>query len=214
MDIKYLGLSSFRISGKTTSIVTDPYDPKMVGLKFPKVSAEIVCVTHDHGDHNQVQLVDDVRKVVNGPGEYEISGVSILGMPSFHDDKRGAERGKNTIYSIEVDKVNICHLGDLGHKLTEKEVEKIGDVDVLMIPVGGEYTINSDQAVELVRSIEPKIILPMHFFADGMNSEVFGKLSKVDEFVNDLGIKVEKDKKLVIKAGQIPEEQFVFLFEN
>src|SRR3989344_7397522 len=103
MDISYLGHSSFLISGKSSKVVTDPFDPKMVGLKYPKVSAQIVTISHDHEDHNKQELVTEVKKVINGPGEYEIEGISILGYSSFHDDQKGQKRGKNIIYVIEVD---------------------------------------------------------------------------------------------------------------
>src|SRR4030043_2410474 len=103
MDISYLGHSSFRIKGKNASVVTDPFDSQMVGLKFPSVEADIVTVSHDHNDHNQSQLVKGVKRVVAGPGEYEIMGVSIIGIPSYHDSEKGAARGKNIIYVYKID---------------------------------------------------------------------------------------------------------------
>ena len=163
MEIYYLGHSSFRIKGKSASIVTDPFDPKMVGLKYQGVTGDIVTISHDHTDHNQVSQVSEVKKIVTSPGEYEIMGVSIIGLSSFHDDAQGADRGKNTIYVFEIDEMRICHLGDLGHTLNEKLVEEIGDIDILMIPTGGEYTINSETAVAVVQGIEPRIIIPMHY---------------------------------------------------
>ena len=117
MDITYLGHSSFKIKTKTATIITDPFDPQMVGLKYSGVEGEIVTVSHAHADHNATGKVAGVKKIVEGPGEYEISGVSIMGFPSFHDNKEGAERGKNTIYVIEADGLRLAHLGDLGHTI-------------------------------------------------------------------------------------------------
>jgi L-ascorbate metabolism protein UlaG (beta-lactamase superfamily) len=214
MDITFLGHSSFRLKGKTASLVTDPFDPRVVGFPFPKVSADIVTISHNHDDHNKAELVKDVKKVVSGPGEYEINEVSIIGISSYHDDKKGAKRGKNTIYVIEMDGLRIVHLGDLGHKLSEKFIEKVGSVDVLIIPVGGEYTIDATQAAELVRTIEPKIIIPMHFKVPKLNAQTFAKISSVEPFLTQIGIPVEKTNKLNVSSIAIEEEQKVVLLEN
>ena len=136
MDITFLGHSSFRLKGRTASLVCDPYDVKMVGLKYSAVEADIVTISHDHADHNQASQVSGVKKIISGPGEYEVMGISILGFPSFHDNKAGESRGKNTIYVFEVDGLRICHLGDLGHKLSQELVEDLGHIDILFIPVG------------------------------------------------------------------------------
>lgn len=214
MDITYLGHSSFRLKGKKVSVVIDPFDSKTVGLSFPKVSAEIVTVSHDHEDHNRVEMVKDVRKVISGPGEYEINGVSIVGIASYHDDAKGAKRGKNTIYMIEIDGLRIVHLGDLGHELSEKFIEKVGSVDVLMIPVGGEYTIGAVRATELARLIEPGIIIPMHFKVPNLNPVTFSKLAPVEPFLTQIGLPVEKLKKLTITNSTSEEEQKVVLLES
>ena len=163
MEVTFLGHSSFKIKGKTASVVTDPYDAKMLGIKFPKVDATIVTVSHDHPDHNQDGLIENVTKVIKGPGEYEIAGISVIGLTSYHDDKKGELRGKNTIYIFEVDGIRIAHLGDLGHAIPEETLDKIGAVSILMIPVGGFYTIGPVQAMEVVHAIEPSLILPMHY---------------------------------------------------
>jgi L-ascorbate metabolism protein UlaG (beta-lactamase superfamily) len=213
MEITYLGHSSFRLRGKTATLVTDPFDSKKVGLKFPKVKADIVTVSHDHGDHNDVKAVGDIKRVVDGPGEYEISGVSIIGIPTYHDDKKGEERGKNNVYVIEMDGLRLAHLGDLGHKLSEKTLGKMGDLDILMVPVGGFYTIDAKQAAETVRSIEPSITLPMHFKAKGMAAS-FDKIATVDSFLTESGLPVEKAKKLSIKRSDIGEEMKVVVLEK
>jgi len=214
MDITFLGHSSFRLKGKTATVVTDPFDPEVVGLKFPKVAADIVTVSHQHEDHNQADLVKGVKRLVSGPGEYEIMGVSIIGIPTFHDEKKGAKRGKNTIYVYEMDGLRLVHLGDLGHKLHEKILEKIGDIDILMVPVGGEYTIGPTEAVEVARAIEPKMVIPMHYQMPGLNPATFAKLSSTKPFLAEIGLLVEKTDKLSVKKENIGEESKVILLEK
>lgn len=205
MDITYLGHSSFRISGKNAALVTDPFDPKMVGLKFPKVKAQIVTVSHEHEDHNNVKAVGEVKKVVSGPGEYEIEGISIIGISSFHDSEKGEKRGKNVIYLIEVDDIRLCHLGDLGHTLSKSQIDVIGEIDVLMVPVGGDFTIGPKDAEKVVQDIDPKVIIPMHYKKPGM-SDTFSGLETAEPFISALGIKTVKESKLVVRPGSLPEE--------
>ena len=205
MDITYLGHSSFKIKGKSGSVVTDPFDPKMVGIKYAGVEGDIVTISHHHDDHDKAELVKNTEKVIDGPGEYEINNISIIGVPSYHDDKKGEERGKNTIYVFEVDDLRICHLGDLGHKLSDSQIEDIGDIDILMIPVGGVYTVSVSTAVEIVQEIEPAIIIPMHF-KDQSTSEGLSKLNPVEPFLKEMGLTVEKLPKLSVKKEDLMEE--------
>lgn len=212
MEITYLGHSSFKLKGDTASVVTDPFDSAMVGLKFPPTEADIITISHHHKDHDQVGEVSGVRKVVDGPGEYEIAGVSILGFESFHDDKGGSERGKNVIYVIEMDGVRLCHLGDLGHNLTDEQINALGDIDVLFIPVGGTYTIDTKVAKDLTLAIEAKITIPMHYNTDNINKQNFGMLSPVSEFLSQVELKVENEKKLKLKAGSLPSDPQIVVF--
>lgn len=214
MDITYLGHSSFRLKGKTASLITDPFDPQMVGFSYPKVEADIVTVSHEHADHNRTDLVKNVAKTVSGPGEYEIKGVSIIGIPSFHDNKKGSLRGANTIYVIEMDKLRLVHLGDLGHKLSGDIFSDFGEIDVLVVPVGGEYTIGVSDAVEVVQEVEPEIVIPMHYKMPGMDEKTFGKLSKVDEFLNQVGMAVERTDKLSLKKENLFGDQKVVVLER
>ena len=213
MDITYLGHSSFRLKDRNASLVTDPFDPKMVGLKYAGIKADIVTVSHDHADHNKSDLVKEVKKVISGPGEYEVMGVSILGIPSYHDGLKGELRGKNTIYVIEMDEIRIAHLGDLGHTLDDKKVEEVGNIDILMVPVGGEFTISSTQAVEVVQSIDPSIIIPMHYYHAGLSEDKFGKLTGVDKFLGEIGIPVEKMERLVLKKSDLVEDKKVIVLD-
>lgn len=224
MEITFLGHSSFKLKGKTGSVVTDPFDPQMVGLKYSGVEGDIVTVSHEHDDHNRVSLVKNVKKVISGPGEYEILGISILGFPSFHDDKKGSVRGKNTIYVFEIDGLRIAHLGDLGHALSEELVEDLGDIDILMVPVGGEYTIGPDEAANVVSAIEPTIVIPMHYKPEGLASsayqmpgfkpETFSKLTPVDSFLKEVGLTSENLPKLVVKKEELGEDKKVVVLEK
>jgi len=213
MEILYLGHSSFHIKGKNASVVTDPFDSTMVGMRFPKVAATIVTVSHEHADHNKTELVGDAKKVIRGPGEYEIEGVSVIGIPSYHDSEKGRVRGRNTIYVIEIDGLRVAHLGDLGHKLGDDVVEAIGDVDVLMVPVGGVYTIGPQEAAEVARAIEPNIIIPMHYQVSGLNAEAFSELKDEKLFIGELGLTTRPEKKLSLKAGEDEETTDVVVLE-
>lgn len=214
MDITYLGHSSFKIKGRTGSLVTDPFDPQIVGLKYSGVEADIVTISHDHADHNQAGLVKNVKKVVDGPGEYEILGISIIGFSSFHDDKNGSLRGKNTIYVFEMDGLRLVHLGDLGHELSEGLVEDMGEIDILMIPVGAEYTIGPDIATSVVQAVGPKFVIPMHYQISGLAPETFSKLLPVEAFLKEVGISVETLPKLSVKKEDLGEEQKVIVLEK
>jgi L-ascorbate metabolism protein UlaG (beta-lactamase superfamily) len=207
MDITYLGHSSFKIKTKTATVITDPFDSQMVGLKYSGVEGEIVTVSHAHHDHNAVDKVSGVKKVLEGPGEYEVMGVSIIGYPSFHDAKQGTERGKNTIYVIEAEGLRLAHLGDLGHALNDDLVNEMGSIDVLMIPVGGNFTIGPKEAVEIVGKIDPYFIIPMHYFVPGLNSQTFVGLQPVETFLKEIGMTVENLPKFSLKREDILEDQ-------
>lgn len=214
MDISYLGHSSFKMvvnsspGGVKTkvSIITDPFDPSMVGLKYPKQISDIVTISHDHSDHNASDNVSEVKRIVSGPGEYEIMGVSIIGISSFHDKEKGASRGKNTIYVFEADGLRFAHLGDLGEMLSDNKVNEIGNVDIVMIPVGGDYTIGPKEASDLVGKIGVSFIIPMHYKVNGLGS-TFTSLVSVDDFLKEAGLTVEKMTKFSIKKEDISEEQ-------
>lgn len=207
MEITYLGHSSFKIKTKTATVITDPFDPKMVGLKYSGVEGEIVTVSHDHADHNDVDKVTGVKKVVNGPGEYEISGVSIMGYRTSHDDKDGAERGENTVYVIEAEGLRVVHLGDIGHVLSDELLEEIGDIDVLMIPVGGFFTIDPKVAIEIITKAEPHFVLPMHYNTEGLLGEFAEKLLPLENFLKESSLPVENLPKFTLKKEDILEDQ-------
>lgn len=211
MDISFLGHSSFRLKGKNTTVVTDPYDSS-TGLKYPKVEADVVTISHDHRDHNAAGLVGGAPFIVSGPGEYEIRGVKIVGVASFHDEKKGELRGKNTIYNIKIDDLYICHLGDLGQTaLTDEQLEAIGQVDILLIPVGGVYTIDAGGAAKIAASLEAKVVIPMHYAEPTINL----KLEPADKFLKEMGLeKAEPLGKLSVTREKLPDELAVILLNK
>ncbi|HOO52795.1 MAG TPA: MBL fold metallo-hydrolase [Methanothrix sp.] len=163
LKISWLGHSCFKIeddSGKV--VVTDPFD-ESVGYPPPRIRADVVALSHDHHDHNNVKALKGDPAVVRGPGKKAAAGIEFEGIASYHDDRGGKLRGKNTIFCFEMDGVRVCHLGDLGHLLSEKEVAALGRVDVLMIPVGGAFTLDGEGAKKVVGQINPRIVMPMHF---------------------------------------------------
>ena len=165
MKIKWLGHASFLItSDNGTRLITDPYTVKE-NLTYGEIkeSADIVTVSHEHADHNNVAAVQGNPKVVKGAVTDEIKGVKLKGVPAYHDDARGERRGTNVMFCFEVDGLRVCHLGDLGHPLSGEQVAEIGEVDILLIPVGGFYTIDAKVATEVCDRLKPRVIIPMHF---------------------------------------------------
>ncbi|MFC1985505.1 MBL fold metallo-hydrolase [Chloroflexota bacterium] len=209
MEISWLGHSCFRIRGSQATIITDPYSPDL-GYSLGKPAAHIVTVSHQHPGHSYVQGVGGEPKPVWGPGEYEMSGVLIIGTATFHDGEGGKKRGKNTIYLIEVDEVTICHLGDLGHVLTPVQVQEIDNVDVLLLPVGGVSTLNASMAAEVVRQLEPKAAVPMHYKTEMLKRE----LDPVDGFLKEMGVKeIHSQPKLSFTKANLPVSTQVFLLD-
>jgi len=207
MDINWLGHSCFRIRGSHGIIITDPYPPSL-GYSLGKPTARIVTVSHQHPGHSYVQGIGDEPKLITKPGEYEIGGILIIGTATFHDDQRGEKRGKNTVYLMEVDEVSVCHLGDLGHVLTTEQLEEIGNVDVLLLPVGGVSTINARVAAEVVRQLEPKAVVPMHYKTQALSLE----LEPVEKFLKEIGVKeVNSQPKLSFTKPSLPASTQVFL---
>ncbi len=203
MKISWLGHSCFKIeddSGKV--IVTDPFD-ESVGYPLPKIRADVVVVSHDHHDHNNVKAVGGDPTVVRGSRKQTAAGIEFEGIATYHDEKKGKLRGKNTIFCFEMDGVRICHLGDLGHQLGEGEVAAMGEVDVMMIPVGGTFTLDGEGAKKVAGQIKPRIVIPMHFKTPAVPPS-FG-IYPADDFLS--GQKVERPgQTLAVSKESLPKE--------
>ncbi|NLU36107.1 MAG: MBL fold metallo-hydrolase [Clostridiales bacterium] len=179
MKIKWLGHSCFLITSSTgVRILTDPFD-ETVGYKVPEAEADIVTTSHDHFDHNYVKAVKGEYVHINTSGRHNVKGIEILGVDTFHDEAGGSKRGSNVVFTYLVDGMKICHLGDLGHILTEEQLNQIGRVDILLLPVGGTFTIDYREASELAGKMNPRLIIPMHFKTPVMSFNIDG----VDKFV-------------------------------
>ncbi|MEK7595744.1 MAG: MBL fold metallo-hydrolase [Patescibacteria group bacterium] len=219
MEISFAGHSCFKVKGKTSSIVFDPYSSE-IGYKLPKLEADVVCVSHNHFDHNFVEGVKgsdgSVPFVINAPGEYDLKGVYVRGFKSFHDDKEGKERGLNTIYYVEVDGIFMLHLGDLGHVLPDDIVSELEVVDVLFVPIGGIYTIGTEEVDEIISQLEPSIVVPMHFRTEKLLVPKASEMNPLEKFTNEWGSDGVKkvDKLKIFQKSDLPEETQIVVIEQ
>ena len=218
MEITYLGHAAFRLKNKNGVVIMDPYDDEMTGLVLGKQSADIVTVSHVHADHSAASRIKGTNQheepfVIKEAGEYEVGGISVFGVESWHDDKEGTLRGPNLIFTVLMDGVNVCHLGDLGQTLTDEQVTRIGEVDVLMAPVGGHFSLSPKEAIETMNRLEPKYFIPMHYRTPAHNLENFGELKTLNDFLNEYGIAPTPVKKLEVTKDKLPEETEIVIFE-
>jgi len=202
MNIKWLGHACFKISSERgTIIVTDPFD-ESVGYPMPNVRADIVTSSHSHFDHNYFKAIKGNFDIVDTVGEHDIKGIKIKGVSTFHDEEQGTKRGKNIVFVFDIDGIKVCHMGDLGHILTERQIEEIGSVDVLLIPVGGYYTIDAKQAVEVMNQLKPKITIPMHYKTELINFPI----DTVDNFLSMTGGKKISSSQMDVKKEDLGGE--------
>ena len=218
MEISYLGHSCFKIKSQHGTIITDPYQAT-VGFDMPNTSADIVTISHDHSDHNAYEKVKGTARrekpfLIDAAGEYEVGGISIFGVPTFHDTHSGSERGRNIIFVIYADHLRVCHLGDLGHELTDAQKTEIGQVDVLLVPVGGKFTINAETAVKLATQLDPSYVIPMHYKTELHNLDIFADLQPVSAFLNEYGVTKPPVPSLTIDVERLPEETEVVVLER
>ncbi len=193
MKIKFLGHAAFLIEGGGKKIITDPYKPNAFdSLKYQPIdeTADIVLVSHDHDDHNYSSGIKGNPLIIKG-GEREIAGVKIRGIPTYHDKSKGKERGENTIFVVETEGINLAHLGDLGEIPSQEVRDKIGEVDILLLPVGGYFTISPEEATMVVNQIKPKIIIPMHY----KTKACLFPIAEIEEF-----LKGKRDVKFLEKS--------------
>ena len=214
MKIKWLGHASFMITSDAgIRIITDPYHASgALNYGEIKESADIVAVSHEHGDHNNVAAVGGNPEVVRDAGTKEIKGITFNGIATYHDDAEGSKRGNNIIFCFEVDGIRVCHLGDLGHPLSDKQVAELGSVDMVLIPVGGNYTIDAKVATEVCGKLAPKVILPMHYRNDRCSGF---PVSEVDEFLRGKKDISRLDaSEMEFKQGELPASTQIIVLKS
>jgi len=196
MIIQYYGHSCFKLTTKPAgrgqedvTVFMDPFG-KVVGLRPPQGQADIVLISHDHSDHNNAAALKGEPTIIDIPGEYSLKGINVVGIDSLHSDAEDKTQTHNTIFILETEDLKICHLGDLGTDLDQKQLSEIDGVDILMIPVGGKYTIDAKKAAEIIKKIEPAIIIPMHYKMAG------GAITDIDD-----------EKKFCLEMGNCPREK-------
>jgi L-ascorbate metabolism protein UlaG (beta-lactamase superfamily) len=193
MDITWHGYSCFTIKTRLGTIVIDPYDPAVTGLKAPQLKADILLVSHNHAGHNFVAGVAGGPKVIDWPGEYEVKGIALVANKVQYS-KEGTEKkkGEGMFFTIVADGLRLCFLGDMGG-VDDALIESIGDVDLLFLPIGGHNTMDAKQAHEVIEEIEPRAVIPMHYAINGAK----GELDPLDPFL-----------KLIGAAAMEPKEKF------
>ena len=203
MVITWLGQACFKLQSGDRTLVIDPFS-KDIGLTAPRFRADVVLVTHEHYDHANVESLTGEPFIIKGSGEYEVKNIYVHGIETFHDQAQGKERGMNTVYKIEMEGMRLAHLGDFGEKeMRDETLDALGDVDVLMIPVGGKYTIDGEQASKIVKQIEPRLAIPMHYKIPGLKIS----LAEVEEFLKETGAaKAAPQDKLTLKKKDLAEE--------
>lgn len=209
LQIRWHGHSCFEIKDDIT-LVTDPHDGKSIGIPAPNIEGDIILVSHDHYDHNSVKTVEKIgSKVVRDERKRNIYNVVIRGIKTYHDENFGDIRGENIIFKFLIDDINFCHLGDLGHILEEDIAEKIGDVDILFIPVGGNFTIDANYAWKIVNLIKPSIIIPMHYKIGGLSLPI----DTLDKFLETSIFKILKvGNEIDFEKADIPNESEIWTF--
>lgn len=202
MDLTWLGHACFRARGREGIVLTDPPDPKS-GHAIPKTEAHLVTMSHDHSGHASLKSVGGSPVVLQGPGEYEVQEILVTGIQTFHDDEKGALRGTNTVFAIRLDELVLCHLGDLGHVLSATELEKLGEVDICLLPIGGPDTnLSAAMAAEIVHQLEAKVVVPMGYDPDNVTKDTpFLRL------LHELGVKeLTPLPKLSVTRSSLPGE--------
>lgn len=202
MKLKWYGQACFLLTNDDgKKILMDPFN-EMGDYRLPDTKVDIVSVSHEHFDHNNTKDVKGSFKLFNKPGYYTLDDISIIGIHSFHDNLRGSIRGDNTIFKYKIDGLSICHLGDLGHSLTTEQISKLGHIDILMIPVGGVYTIDAKEAYHVVQQINPTITIPMHYQTEALDKTNL-KLDPVDHFLNLMNKPIKEEKELDFNVKRI-----------
>ena len=207
MEITWYGRACFRLKGREATVITDPCPPS-TGFVAGKHDVQLLTLSHAHPDHTYTRSIT-AGLTLTRPGEYESANVLVTGVRTFHDGSRGAERGENVVFSIEIDGVHVAHLGDLGHLLTEEQLSELGPVDVLLVPAGGVFVLPPAEAAEVVSQINPKMVIPMHFQVDGGSTD----LATVDGFLHEMAAEPIRQPKAQVTHSSLPDETQLVLLE-
>jgi len=207
MKIRWRGHASFVIQAAGKQIITDPFNSKL-GYPLKPITADLVTVSHDHWDHNAVETISGSPRIIRGTGTHEIDGVTVKGIPCFHDQNQGRDRGMNTIFKITAEGITLVHLGDLGHPLTAGQIQDIGENDILCIPVGGIFTIDAAAAIKTVQALRPKIVIPMHFSTPHLSFE----LAPLEQFTTHFDHVIKKPA-LEVTAEDLGAEMKVIVLD-
>jgi L-ascorbate metabolism protein UlaG (beta-lactamase superfamily) len=216
MKVKWLGHSAFLISSDTgTRVITDPYESGGFkgGIRYQPVTerADIVTVSHEHSDHNCTRDIPGAPEIVRKTGRREVKDTEIEGVLTCHDKTDGRERGLNTVFCLTMDDVRVCHLGDLGHELSAKEIKAIGRVDVLLVPVGGYFTIDAAEATRVAAALKPKIVIPMHYKTPALDFPIAG----VEDFLEGKPhVKRLDASEVEITKSNLPQETEVWVLKH
>jgi L-ascorbate metabolism protein UlaG (beta-lactamase superfamily) len=216
MKIKWYGHSAFQITtNKGTRIIIDPYESGSYGgtLSYGKITdkADIVLTSHDHPDHNYIKDIQGKYKHISKAGDYEIKDIKIKAIPCFHDSVGGKKGGSNLIFVITADGLNLVHMGDIGHPLDQEMLKKIGKVDILLLPVGGYFTIDALQAAKLMNTLQPSITIPMHYKTDKCGFPI----TPVEEFTkNQNNVRVLKESEIEIKKDTLPKKSEIIVLQH
>ncbi len=211
MEITWYGHSCFRLTERNyATVVTDPFDHKAVGYDALKLKADIVTVSHDAPGHNNMDAVKGSEHIIDGAGEFEIGGVFITAVQTAGGGKKTKDKSRNTLYVFDYEGITVAHLGDLLEVPTQSEVEALGTVNVLLLPVGGGNSLNAAKAAEVVSTIEPNIVIPMHYATDGAKL----KLEPLSKFLKEMGLgKVESQPSLKATRSSLPQETKVVVLD-
>ena len=216
MKIRWMGHASFLLtSSDGTKVLTDPYEPGGFGgaLRYKGIEerVDLVTVSHDHGDHNYVKGLKGNPRVISMPGIQEERGVRFLGVASFHDRSQGKDRGSNIIFRWEMDGISICHLGDLGQGLSTTQISQIGRVDILLVPVGGHFTIDAAEASTVISQLKPSLVIPMHFKTEVLDFPI----AKVEDFTRgQKTVKSLGSSEFEITEGSLPKETEIWVLQH
>lgn len=214
MDITWFGLSCFRIREGNMTVICDPYD-KSVGLTLPKMRADVVTISHDQAGHNAVDRISGEPKILRGPGEYEVGNVFLTGLTTYHRKNGSDLAERNVAFFLDFDGLTVGHLGDLGQVPSQTEIEEVGDIDILLVPVGGGAVLDASMAAEVIGMLEPRILIPMHYQQENLAPELAEKLDPLTKFLKELGLTdTTEEESLRITKSSLPEETKVILLKS